>query len=223
MLDKNKPTIFILTAAFRDKGLGEVGDSIRQLTPLFNVMWFPVFDTVFGNWHAGAKYNHGLDMVSKILTRMTLAEAQNSWIYFLDDDNKIHPEFGPALIKAIAELDCCPERIMFVMSQVHSTGNMRLENPPVAQAAIDTGCIIPNAHCSLNPAVRWRMADNNGALTYDFYYINRIINQGRFTAINVPGLVYYNAITGCDTSGRGFNQDEVNAAIKLEEELYGPA
>lgn len=218
-----KPTIFILTATYRDANLGKLAVGIRGLTGLFNVHWFPVMDTVFGNWHAGAKYNIGMDLVSRILTRMPLPEAQNSWLYFLDDDNLIHEEFGQALLNAISSR---PEdqwqKTMFLMRQYLPSGNLRLDNVHVGAGSIDTGCMIPNAAATLNPALRWRLADASTGF-FDYAFADRLVVKGEFEAVLVDGKTYYNAISGRETGGRGFDQNELNRALKLEEEMYGPA
>lgn len=215
-------TIFILTAAYRDGNLGKLAESIRPLQDAFDVIWLPIFDTKFGNWHAGAKYNAGLDMVAAIKESGGYHE-DNSWLYFLDDDNLIHPEFGEALAKAICQANPGDwGRLMFIMDQYRQDNSPRIFLPRIQAMAIDTACVIPNASVASNLKCRWRMADNNGSCTFDYYYIKRLIDHGKLTACNVPGKVYYNALTGEDTGHRQFDKQVLKETKELEHMLYGP-
>lgn len=212
-------TIYILTAVYRDENLGKLAESIRPLNDLFNVVWIPIFDTRFGNWHAGAKYNRGLDLVKDLTEDDT---DGRSWLYFLDDDNLIHPEFGQSLMNAINAAK--PEdwfKLMFIMDQHLKNGSPRLLSPVVEQTKIDTACVIPNAFAARLLSCRWRMGDNNGTYTFDYYYINRLVKLGGMLPCNIPGKVYYNAITGMGTSNRSFDKDILKETIQLEQQLYG--
>lgn len=219
MLHPKEHTIFILTAVYRDQNLGKIAESIRPLHDLFNVVWLPIFDTEFGNWHAGAKYNRGLDIVKSITESW---DDSRSWLYFLDDDNLIHPEFGQSLFNAIQAAN--PEdwfKLMFIMDQYMINGAPRLQPPVVEQMKIDTACVIPNAFASRRLSCRWRMDDNTGTYTFDYYYINRLVKHGGMLPSNVPGKVYYNAITGQGTANRNFDKNAIKETIITEKQLYG--
>lgn len=118
--------LHIVTPCSRPENLAKMCDSIDALRPLFDVAWWVIFDLAAcdpvdvddaitdavyvpsSQWGAGQR-NHALDRI------------EDGWVYFLDDDNLIHPNFFE-LKQLIADN---PEKRAFAFAQKHVDGWVR--------------------------------------------------------------------------------------------------
>ena len=97
----------IITACSRSENLPALAESIGPGKAYFNLAWLISVDggeypeSRVGN----AQKNQALEHIGN--------EAE-SWVYFLDDDNLIHPKFFPAIAQAIHD---GPGRRGFIFSQ----------------------------------------------------------------------------------------------------------
>lgn len=198
-----KTILYILTAVYRDENLGKLAVSIRQLDEFFQVIWLPIMNTGAGNWHAGGKYNLGLDIIETC--------KEPGWVYMLDDDNLIHKDFGPALAKEKLE----PSVLFF--PQLKSDGSYWLHKPCLIPCCVDTGSFVVHSDLLKNP--RWMLTDGP---EYDFGFINRVCIMNKVDPKFVStGNTLYNAITGIGTVGHGPIPPEViSAQLAKEREMY---
>lgn len=104
------PRLTIITACTRYENLPALARSIEPGRGLFAVTWRVVFD--------GAKVKHRdvPGAVTGVVSHsgsgwgnyqknFALDNIADGWVYFLDDDNIIHPDFFPAMHRAIYETD----------------------------------------------------------------------------------------------------------------------
>lgn len=86
-----KINLKIITPVSRPHLLSLIKESLQSLYEYFEVEWFPISDDLGNDLGGGRKRNVGLE----------LACRSDCWIYHLDDDTKIHPDFAKALSDAI--------------------------------------------------------------------------------------------------------------------------
>lgn len=104
------PRLTIITAVTRPENLPALARSIEPGRELFSITWRVVFD--------GAKVKH-MDVPGAVTAVVSHAGSgwgnyqknfaldctADGWVYFLDDDNIIHPDFFSAMHRAIYETD----------------------------------------------------------------------------------------------------------------------
>jgi hypothetical protein len=111
-----KPALSIITACSRPQNLGAIAAAIQeQLLDYFQISWIVEFDekmagTIIGN----RQKNRGLDRVSE------------GWIWFLDDDNTIHPDFAQQIHLHVTRL---PDAGILFFHQDLGDGEIRTVEP----------------------------------------------------------------------------------------------
>jgi hypothetical protein len=127
-LPQCRPILQIITAATRPENLPRILRSIASLILQFDLRWIIVYndgitpvcftepwvcEIVYGKRNVGGfiQKNRGIEL------------CEPGWIYFLDDDNLILPDFGPTLLAAIGK---APEAGAFLFDQINKNGSLRL-------------------------------------------------------------------------------------------------
>jgi hypothetical protein len=78
-------------------------------------------------YHAETIDGGRADCSGAIQKNKALELIQEGWIYVLDDDNKIHPDFNKSLKEAIFFF---PKSEIFVFNQIYQTGKPRIISRP---------------------------------------------------------------------------------------------
>ena len=118
--------LYIVTPMTRPQNLSRIAETVAALP--FDVRWVVI--------PAGRSPSYGGP------ERMRAFEAipPNAWVWCLDDDTVVHPEFGQWLARA-ASLNPCPGRIVF--GQANADGTHRLDpEPSPTVGTIDTGQVV---------------------------------------------------------------------------------
>lgn len=105
----------LVTACSRPENLGRVAESIRPRTGAFELEWIVEMDLQ-------ARHVAGNEEKNRALGRI----APEAWVYFLDDDNLLHPELLPALARGIGERHSARA---FVFGQEVALGAFRPASP----------------------------------------------------------------------------------------------
>ena len=93
----------VITACSRPENLPLLEESLEPGKASFELRWLVIHDTGEVESRVGnAQKNEALEMID------------SGWVYFLDDDNLIHPKFFPAIAQAIHD---GPGRRGFIFSQ----------------------------------------------------------------------------------------------------------
>lgn len=171
-----KPLLYVVTPVMRDNNLSAIGGNLRIVCDAFNLRWLPVLYGAGGNADAAGKRNIALEMI-----------VEPGWVYHLDDDNLIHPNFPGSLTRAI---DAHPDAKIFLFPQVRSDGSWFMRRPTIRRFRVDTGSYV--VHSTLSRWARWSSADMP---TPDYWWIKRICDQGYEPVFVDDGLCYYNALS----------------------------
>lgn len=187
---RHKPTLYIITPVIRDKNLTEMAENIRTLTEYFEVRWFPILDRgsypVLGpkvlsdgkmsrtRGDGIQKRNLALDMIDRL---------DPGWIYFLDDDNLFHENFGPLLSQAISDRT----HEVFFLRTMRINGTTAII-PKLARAGLDTGSYVVSTEAA--KGVRWKLETRQP----DFDWINDVCKKGYEPLLISQPSAYYNAL-----------------------------
>lgn len=106
------PKLTIITACSRPDNLETLAESILPGRDLFDITWRVVFDGMKVQPRplplGGAVATIAVckqSVVGNYQKNEGLNSTKDGWVYFLDDDNIIHPDFFPAIRRAIEETD----------------------------------------------------------------------------------------------------------------------
>jgi Methyltransferase domain len=172
-------TLYVITPVTRAGNLQRIAITIASLRKWFRVRWEVVFsDRLHPDWWGGWERNEALRGI-----------PDHAWVWFLDDDNVVHPDFAAALAGAIARY---PDAAGFVFDQILTNGSLRLAATasPVC-GEIDTAMFVLRRGAISN--ARW-----GDGYTTDWAFFRTVIDRlGPGQVIAVPGTqVYYNALEG---------------------------
>lgn len=159
-------TWIIVYDATHGKFPGSLVKKLLYFHSLPNVVLTPHVDadSVFGN----AQRNRGLELV------------KDGWVYFLDDDTVLHPDFFKVLEKLIT---VNPEVGGFIFSQVNEDGTERLNADTVEINKVDTGQLVVKRNLIGNTI--WRKGDYNA----DGFFITEIYNNNLANIQKCPEVV----------------------------------
>jgi hypothetical protein len=184
----------VVTAGSRLNLLNSVNESLSLLED-FEVLWYLVLDSRYiqenqinpnynylthlgsvdnGDFGGAYQKNHALDQIN------------DGWVYFLDDDNTIHPAFGPILSNAIKDN---PAANCFVFDQELPNLSIRRVPDPytVRIAGIDLAQYVFK---------RSIIGDSKfplGTRACDYYFYNSIRDKDDCVIIRIPVVcTYYN-------------------------------
>jgi len=128
-----KPILNIITAGSRIENLYKMEYNIKTRIKDFDVRWYVVFDKFklynkipsdINFYHAEIIDGPKADISGAIQKNRALELITEGWVYALDDDNKIHPDFNKTLSDAIYFF---PNANGFVFSQMHHKGRNRIK------------------------------------------------------------------------------------------------
>jgi hypothetical protein len=173
-----KPLLYIVTPVSRPENLGRVALSFRNLVNFFEVRWLPIFDNLGPDLGGGRKRNTALNQI-----------VEPGWIYFLDDDNQIHPLFPSLLSSAISHH---PTARMFVFHQANADGSPRIGFcvDEVRCGTFDTARFL--VHSEAVGEARW---PENDYFT-DSHFAAHLVNVLHIQPVFLPEIAcYYNALS----------------------------
>ena len=176
----SKPILTVITACSRPANLPGVQSSLRQLDSTFEVRWVVVMDANVASRNQVTveptvlvseptdcegirQKNKGIELTDK-----------DSWVYFLDDDNTIHPNFAKTANAAIYNYQ---DKMVFVFQQQNKDGSHRLFAGPVEFGKIDVGSFL--IHASAIGETRFKPFP--GARADDFVFISEVYAKARST------------------------------------------
>jgi hypothetical protein len=188
-----RPKLTIVTAVSRGENLPLIEKNLSIVKPLFDVSWCCVLDK------AKVKL-HQITVTPNILAEadggddgstpknVAISLIRDGWIYFLDDDNLIHPNFPLAAREAIL---VNPSKKCFVFAQAWWDDTHRLDAGPIRCGNIDTACFL--LHRSVIAEAKWSLFPHEKSS--DFNFINPIWQRvpDDFLFINEV-CAYYNKL-----------------------------
>ncbi|WP_439623382.1 glycosyltransferase [Gemmata sp.] len=155
------------------------------------VRWYVVFDPavaprpVLGAWRTGSA--SGNNAFGNAARNRAIDDIDAGWVYFLDDDNTVHPTLVPALYRA-ADDSTAPG---FVVRLLNRDGSERLPaRPDAGVGEIDTAQFVWDR--SAIGGVRWEL--NRYDADGDFFY--QVRARAGVPRIAAGGAAYYNALRG---------------------------
>ncbi len=170
-------TLCVITPVTRPAQLPRIAASLVLLQAQFLVRWVVVFsDRSHADWWGGWERNEALSGIT-----------DETWVWFLDDDNSVHPDFASALSDAIT---AHPGAAGFVFGQGLADGSPRLaaKADPVC-GEIDTAMFVFRRRAI--GEIRWA-AGYTADWTF-FRAVSERLEPGAVVAVDRP-VVYYNAL-----------------------------
>lgn len=166
--------------------LKNIKESFKKITPLsyiildskikqeINIKDIYYFNRVESSFYGTEQRNLALDNI------------KDGYVYFLDDDNLIHPDFENILLESVSKHK---DKKGFVFNQIRKDGTIYLtaKLPPMS-CQIDTGNVVLNR--SLIGDIRWEKRYDHDFLFFAEVYKT---NPDKFVTINKIAT-YYNAI-----------------------------
>lgn len=163
-------SLHVITPCSRPEMIGKSGESLALIRE-FRLHWHVVPSK--GGTHGGPERSEGLETVTD----------PDDWVWFLDDDNAVHPGFGVALADAIRDH---PDAAGFVFGQLDADDCDRL--PPTTSPdryKIDTAQFVFRR--SAIGDVRW---DNDGP-EGDRRFFQSVAERNLGKVVAVPAYVTY--------------------------------
>ncbi len=182
------PKLAIITACSRPANLPIVSESLKQLDSFFDWQWIIVLDEAKASSNSVGVKPHKLEVapsdgegIAQKNRGIELA-SHDTWIYFLDDDNIIHPDFGIIASRTIVDHYSDINAKVFVFKQQMADGSHRLDAGPVKYGKIDTASFL--VHSSV--IGRSRFSHYSQGRADDYMFINSLYtcNQHNFRFIN---------------------------------------
>jgi len=195
----------VITPTSRPENLPALAESIRDGLRGIRVAWWVIFDPKVGQRPASAGYtfirfwDYGPGRPGQAgypLRNFALEKIHSGWLYFLDDDNLIHPALGLTLQLAARTY---PDAQWFIFRQLRPSGETYLapQCPPKLNA-VDVGqCVIrrdlyaPGRGDGPRIPIDWRFPeDRRDADGVCFEWLGRLVAP---VCVDVPAT-YYNAL-----------------------------
>lgn len=148
-----KPILNIITAVSRENNLYFIQEELNKINSL-EIRWHLIFDGTsmtslkipqdINFYHAEISNNDRKDYSGAVQKNIALSRVKEGWVYALDDDNIVHPNFPKTFIKAINNH---PNKKAFVFSQTNFKNQViipsflakrTIEGIPFQNWAIDT-------------------------------------------------------------------------------------
>jgi hypothetical protein len=185
-----KPLLSVVTPCCRPNLLPQVEASFSVVRPYFDVRWLVCVDTsltcveqVTVRPHVcigcGESTRGGNEQRNALLPLV-----EDGWLYFLDDDNLFHPDFGEAAIAAVREHDAATA---FCFWQDRADGTPYTRATSVVFRGIDTGAVL--LHTSAVGETRW-----NPGRECDYAFFKDIEDKPTEFVFVPRVAAYYNAI-----------------------------
>ncbi|MCA9053321.1 MAG: hypothetical protein KDA75_05765 [Planctomycetaceae bacterium] len=146
-MPENREILNVVTAVSRPANLATIQQHLIERLPSFDVRWHCVADINKCRLRPGGLECHFwgespvADRAGGAQKNLALGEIASGWVYFLDDDNTIHPRFDAALQE---EIKLHPDAMGFVFGQASASGQtLRVAAARnVKMGAIDIGQLI---------------------------------------------------------------------------------
>jgi hypothetical protein len=151
-------TLHIVTPCSRPNNLFKIYESIKTQRGKMSktrIIWWIFLDAQIPNWefvpngpdiYLTACPSLGRSVVGHNQRNSALEIIKDGWIYFLDDDTLLHPDFWLVEDHLVTEPYIYP-RLIYVFNQLDKEGNLRLKSSVenLKVGSIDTGSFIINA------------------------------------------------------------------------------
>ncbi len=208
----------IVTAVSRPENLRFIQRHLTERLPSFEVRWYCVVDTNHGpvlpedltcHWNGSSSQR---DRAGGAHRNVALDQITDGWVYFLDDDNTIHPQLDHALTSAIA---AAPDFVGHVFGQADGAGR------PIRQPTADT------IRCGRVDLGQFALSrDAIGATRFpadiyhsDWLFFEPIWREHRRRIGFGPTATFYNALAD---SPAGFRSDWFSQNRRLFDRHLGP-
>jgi len=138
----------IITPVSRPENIGIISENLLTVCKEIKPIWYCCFDKgvplpkkpeniTFGFWgNARKKSFFGNSSKNQMLEMF-----ESGWVYFLDDDNLLHPDFEKCFLEAVEQY---PSYHWFIFDQIRKDGSLYLEatsRPSINH--VDTGqCVV---------------------------------------------------------------------------------
>jgi hypothetical protein len=192
---RQRPKLTIVTAVSRPENLSWLKDNLSILKPHFKVCWCCVVDSTKATLQQIAVKPDILKTAKSEVPdagatqrNVALSLIRNGWIYFLDNDNLIHPNFPRVASETIS---ANPAKKCFVFAQAWWDNTHRLSAGPIKPGKVDTGSFL--VHRSVIGEAKWSL--NPVPASVDFNFITQIWQQKpeQFLFVNEV-CTYYNRL-----------------------------
>lgn len=211
-----KPILNVITAGSRIENLYKIQHNLKTRIKDFETRWYVIFDRQrmycsipldLDFYYTEIVDGNTPDCSGAIQKNRALDMIEEGWIYALDDDNKIHPDFNKSLREALFFF---PKAEGFVFTQITHLGKrrilsqvpmkqnvvvlweknkMKIQNTFPEMGPIDAGQYVVNASMVKKHNARYK------PFVYDSdrHFFNSLYNKNGMVYIDKP-VVYYNAL-----------------------------
>lgn len=131
------PILNIITAVSRELNIYLIAHELRKIKNL-DVRWYLIYDGIsmtsinipkdIKYYHAEISYPIKRDFSGAVQKNIALSKIIEGWIYVLDDDNSIHPNFEKEFLNAIKKY---PNKKAFVFSQINYKNKIMISSNEV--------------------------------------------------------------------------------------------
>ena len=133
------PILNIITAVSRELNLYYIECELKKIKNL-DIRWYLIFDEISMTslkipkdmkYYYAEIYNHKKrDSSGAVQKNIALSKITEGWIYVLDDDNSIHPNFAKEFLNATEKY---PNKKAFVFSQVNYKNEIMISSKTVKE------------------------------------------------------------------------------------------
>lgn len=186
--DVLRPVLHIITPVTRSENVAGLINNVRDSLSEVDYFIHLVGDGVDVSDFAGERvycYNyHGSTSIGGLQRNVALSEGwerigDSDYVYFLDDDNLLHPNLEECFMKHL-------NRNIIVFGQLHPDGTLRLEATQIECGKIDTGMFVVKG--VIAKQARW-----SARYEADFDYIVQCAAISQAVYFSVDRCTYHNA------------------------------
>lgn len=133
------PILNIITAVSRELNIYSIEHELRKIKNL-DVRWYLIYDGIsmtslkipedIKYYHAEISNPKKRDSSGAVQKNIALSKITEGWIYVLDDDNSIHPNFAKEFLNATKKY---PNKKAFVFSQVNYKNEVMISSIAVKE------------------------------------------------------------------------------------------
>lgn len=188
-----KPKLTVVTPVSRPENLSRLKENLSILKPYFKVSWCCVVDSTKATRQQIAVRPDILtdarsDDSGSTQRNVALSLIRDGWIYFLDDDNLIHPDFPRIASETIL---ANPAKKCFVFAQAWWDDTHRLSAGPIKRGKVDTASFL--VHRSAIGDAKWSLEPVPASV--DFNFISQIWDRTPEQFLFVDDVCsYYNRL-----------------------------
>ncbi len=182
----------VVTPVIRPHNLSRIQRSIKLFESYFKVRWILALDEQFTRPEdikvsADVIFTEPHGSAGDRQRNQAAQYINGGWVYYLDDDNVVHPKLP---FQARKHIDSYPGILCFVFNQVYNDGQLRLDVTKVEKGTVDTACLL--IHSSIIKDGVWRPYPGESRCV-DASFITDIWNKhsDRFLLTRIP-CTYWN-------------------------------